>query len=283
MAQTQETNKKQTIGIVGLGLIGASLSMALRPFYHVAGCSRRRETEAYALEHGVIDEVRPVEKMRGVQCVAVCTPLKSLRQTVQEVYAAVGDSAIITDVGSVKSVLEGLDGRIVGGHPMAGNERNGIYAAKADLFAGATYCVVPYADSTESDVAFVEQMAAVTGAHPWRISAQDHDRMAAMFSHMPHLSAYALCSAVRMDEGRIAGSGFIDSTRIAASDPDFWTEVFRLNRDNVLKAADEYGRALDALRTLLYNEDYDGLRAALERAQGNRKELMRCRRKRDMQ
>ena len=148
---TDIERKKQTIAVVGLGLIGASLALALKDTYRIIGCARSRETEAYALSHGIVDEICPVRDMRGADCVIACTPLWVLRQTVQEVYDAVGDTAIITDVGSVKELLKGLPGRLVGGHPMAGTEHSGIEACKRHLFENATYCVVPYENSREKD------------------------------------------------------------------------------------------------------------------------------------
>ncbi len=272
-------SKQQTVGIVGLGLIGASLAMALKNSYRIAGCSRNKATEQYALQHGMIDEIRPLDRMRGVSCVAVCTPLHTLCETVRDAFDAVGDSAVITDVGSVKGILEGAKGRVVGGHPMAGNEHSGIHAARAQLFAGATYCVVPYKNSREEDVAFVEQMARAASAQPLRLSAAAHDRLAAAFSHMPHMAAYALTQSAIESEVNIAGSGFMDSTRIAGSDPAFWTEVFRLNRDNVLQALDGYLNELLFLRALLAQEKHDALQARLTQAQQQRKTLEKSKRK----
>ncbi|MDE6399019.1 MAG: prephenate dehydrogenase/arogenate dehydrogenase family protein [Clostridiales bacterium] len=281
MTETCNNENRPVIGVVGLGLIGASLCMALRGKYRVAGCSRRRETEAYALQKGMIDEIVAVRDMRGaVDCVVVCSPLWTLCDTVREVYDAVGDSAIITDVGSVKGVLQGLPGRIVGGHPMAGNEHSGIRAAKRNLFAGATYCVVPYENSREEDIRFVERLARDAGANPLLLSAREHDRLAASFSHLPHMAAYALAeAALRENDGAVAGGGFYDSTRIAASDPAFWTEVFRCNRENVLRAADGYLHELTALRDLLAREEYGALQERLAQAQSKRKALLRNGRK----
>ena len=277
MTEKTNDNKIATVGVVGLGLIGASLAMALRSKYRVLGCSRSRDTERYALENGMIDGIASLADMRGAaDCVAVCSPLWTLCDMVRAVYEAVGDSAVITDVGSVKGVLEGLPGRIVGGHPMAGNEHSGIRAAKKNLFAGATYCVVPYENSREEDIRFVERLACDAGARPMLLSATEHDRLAASFSHLPHMAAYALAeAALRAGDGNIAGGGFYDSTRIAGSDPAFWTEVFRCNRANVLDAVDGYLNELTQLRDLLAREEYGALQERLAQAQYKRRRLKR--------
>lgn len=270
---TDIERKKQTIAVVGLGLIGASLALALKDTYRIIGCARSRETEAYALSHGIVDEICPVRDMRGADCVIACTPLWVLRQTVQEVYDAVGDTAIITDVGSVKELLKGLPGRLVGGHPMAGTEHSGIEACKRHLFENATYCVVPYENSREKDVVFVENLARCVKAEPLRISAEEHDRAAAVYSHMPHLAAYALSQTAIDGDVSVAGSGFMDTTRIAGSDPAFWTEVCKLNRENVLRATRAYIGELNGLCDLLQNESYPELCARLTMAQQKRKAL----------
>lgn len=280
MTETSSNKNRPVIGVVGLGLIGASLAMALKNDYCVVGCSRNPDTERDALQNGMIDEIRALQEMRGVDCVVICTPLWTLEETMRAAYDAVGDSAIITDVGSVKGVLQGLPGRVVGGHPMAGNEKSGICAAQRDLFAGATYCVVPYENSREEDVAFVERMATAAGANPLRLSASEHDRLASLFSHMPHLAAYALAQSAPVFDANLAGSGFMDSTRIAGSDPKFWTEVFRRNRENVLNALDGHIAELTRLRTLLAQEDYDALQARLEEAKQKREHVRKTRRKR---
>lgn len=280
MTEKANGKKTATIGVVGLGLIGASLCMALKDDYRIAGCSRNPDTERYALQHGMIDEIRPLQDMHGVDCVVVCTPIWTLEDTMRAAYDAVGESAILTDVGSVKGVLQGFRGRVVGGHPMAGNEKSGIRAAQRDLFAGATYCVVPYENSREEDVAFVERMATAAGAHPLRLTAQEHDRLASLFSHMPHLAAYALAQSAPVFEANLAGSGFMDSTRIASSDPKFWTEVFRRNRENVLTALDGHIGELTRLRALLESEDYEALQARLDEARQKREHVRTTRRKR---
>lgn len=274
---TVKSEKKQSVAIVGLGLIGASLALALRDKYHIVGCSRSRKTEEYALSRGMAHEICPIDKLRGVDCVVVCTPLWVLKDTVKAVYESVGDSAIITDVGSVKGILKGMPGRIVGGHPMAGTEHSGIEAAKEHLFENACYCIVPYENSANKDVEFVTEIARAVRAKPILLTCEEHDRLAADFSHMPHAAAYALAETSVGDNVSIAGSGFMDCTRIAGSDPDFWTEVFKLNRDNVLCSLNSYMSELNKMRKLMEKGDYDALKEILKSAQSKRNKLAAAR------
>ncbi len=272
-----QKNGKTKIAIVGLGLIGGSLALALKERYYVIGCSKNPQTEQYALKCGMVDEIRPISKLKGVDSVIVCTPLSVLKETVRKVYAVVGDSAVITDVGSVKGLLKGEKGRIVGGHPMAGTENSGIAAAKPHLFENAYYCIVPYENSAPADVEFVTRIAAAVKAKPVALSAEEHDLLAAKYSHMPHMCAYALSESVIGGNLSIAGSGFMDSTRIACSDPEFWTEVFRLNRLNTLTVLDSFMSALGDMRDKLESEDYAGLRERIIRARDKRVELSAAR------
>lgn len=263
----------KSIAVVGLGLIGASLALGLKPYYRVIGYDNSEETCSYAIKHKVVDVISPIKDFSGVECVIVCTPVSTVRDTVISVYNAVGDTAVITDVGSVKRNLAGCPGRIVGGHPMAGTEHSGIAAAKPHLFENACYCVVPYERSTDSDVRYVCELAKLVKAIPLVLSAEEHDKAVADYSHAPHLIAYALSSSAIGDNLTVAGSGFMDTTRIAGSDEAFWSEVCRLNRQNVLNSLDKFSSDLQNLRRHLINEDYEALRAELGSARAKRKTL----------
>lgn len=274
---TENGKKIETVAVAGLGLIGASLALALKPFYNVVGCDSNKTTEEYALKNGVVNEIRPLKKFAGVSCVFVCTPLYALEKTVREAVAAVGNSAVVTDVGSVKRILNGIEGRIVGGHPMAGTERSGIEAAKPHLFENATYCVVPYENSRQGDVEYVKEIARKIKAKPLVLSADEHDRLAAYYSHMPHLAAYALAGTALGNDSSVAGSGFMDSTRIACSDARFWAQVCKLNGENVLRALGEYIDGLADLRELLKRGEYEQLENKLREASEKRKILSAAR------
>lgn len=262
-------DKRKTVAVVGLGLIGGSVALNLHRVCKVVGVDDDPDACAYALANGMADEVRTLANIGDADAVILCTPLDALAPCAEDVFRTVGERALITDVGSVKSVLQNAKGRVVGGHPMAGSEKGGIRAAKAHLFENAYYCVVPYAHSREEDVQSVEQLARFLRATPVRMTCDEHDKQAAALSHAPHLAAYALSESA-LHDGAAAGTGFLDTTRIAGSDPAFWTAVCRVNRQNVLSALADYMQTLDDYRALLQNEDYTALQSALASARQKR-------------
>ena len=233
-------NGKCKIGIIGLGLIGGSIAIALKGNYTVVGCSRAPETVAYALENNIIHEAAySYEQLFGCKVVFVCTPLHLVKSTVEEVGRVLGDSAIITDVGSVKGMLAGVGGRIIGGHPMAGTEQHGIASAKARLLENAYYILCDYSGNA-GDLETVRGIVADMGAQPITMTADDHDRLVSKISHLPHMLAYSLVASALDGDETIVGSGFTDTTRIASSPPEFWNTVSRLNRENLIADMEKY-------------------------------------------
>lgn len=242
---------KQTIGIIGLGMIGGSLALALKDRYAVVGYDIDDGVREYARANvcGVADSVAD---MRDCLVVFVCVPVAAMRETLVSVRAALGEGVIITDVASVKTPFAGVCTRYVGGHPMAGRERGGIEQAKAHLFENAYYCIT---DSGE-DADIVRAVVEKTGAIPIFMTASEHDRAVSAFSHVPHAVAYASVTAALGESVQpIAGSGFMDSTRIAQSDERFWTEVFKLNRDNVRRGIKAVTAELDKIDGMLEGGD----------------------------
>ncbi len=243
--------RKGSIGIVGLGLIGGSIAIALRGKRRVVGTSRDPETVEYALSHGMIDEAaKSYEDFRSCDAVIVCTPLSVVERTVRELYAVLGEDVVISDVGSVKGMLSGLPGRIVGGHPMAGTEQSGVRAAKERLLENAYYILVDYG-GRQDDLELMRSVAEDCGALPVTMTADEHDKLVAKISHLEHMAAYALVNSAMTGDERIVGSGFMDTTRIASSSPEFWNTVAHLNRDNVLAETDRYIATLTYLRDMI--------------------------------
>lgn len=243
--------RKGSIGIVGLGLIGGSIAIALRGKRRVVGTSRDPETVEYALSHGMIDEAaKSYEDFRSCDAVIVCTPLSVVERTVRELYTVLGEDVVISDVGSVKGMLSGLPGRIVGGHPMAGTEQSGVRAAKERLLENAYYILVDYG-GRHDDLELMRSVAEDCGALPVTMTADEHDKLVAKISHLEHMAAYALVNSAMTGDERIVGSGFMDTTRIASSSPEFWNTVAHLNRDNVLAETDRYIATLTYLRDMI--------------------------------
>lgn len=260
-------------GVAGLGLIGGSIASALKKQgCRVVGVENDPDVSAFALSGGIVDEIGGVEALRGSEAVFVCVPLGVTREATEKIIAAVGDETLVTDVASVKGMMTGVGGRFVGGHPMAGTEKSGIAAARAHLFENAFYAVVPYENTSEADVKYMCELVRSFGAKPVVMSAAEHDGRASEVSHLPHIIAYALTGYALKADG-FAGTGFTDTTRIAASDPGLWTDVAFLNRDNLLRDMRGYEKEFSKYVTALENGDREGLRGLIAAAREKREAL----------
>lgn len=238
---------REKIGIVGLGLIGGSLALALRGKYDVIALSRNPETTAYALGCGMINGVaESYSDFSDCRAVIVCVPIGLVKRTVTELAALLPD-VLISDVGSVKGMLCGIPGRVIGGHPMAGTEQSGVRAAKERLLENAYYILTDYNGNPE-DLEFMKKLVKEVGAIPVVMSAEAHDRLVGKISHVVHIAAYSLVNSVMTGDEKIVGSGFMDTTRIASSSPEFWNTVCSLNRENIVSDLDDYTATLRTLR-----------------------------------
>jgi prephenate dehydrogenase len=240
------------VAVAGLGLVGGSLARALRRAgYRVIGVDRasilRRARAARAITAATTDLGRAAAE---ADVVVLAAPPAANRALLRRLAGF--DGLVVTDVGSVKSpIVEearrlGL-GRFVGGHPIAGSERAGFEASRADLFRGHAWVLVPGADPVA--VRTVTRLVRATGARPVRMDAGEHDRVLAYLSHVPQLAAWALMGAAQGDAAArrrlaLAGPGFRDMTRLARSPRALWKQILGENRREV-------GRALRAFRARL--------------------------------
>ena len=260
-------------GVAGLGLIGGSIAFALKKQgYRVVGVENDPDVSAFALKNGIVDEIGVIADLRGAETVFVCVPVWKTREVVEKIVAELGNDTLVTDVASVKGELKGIVGRFVGGHPMAGTEKSGIAAARAHLFENAFYAVVPYENSSNADVEYLVGLVKSFGAKPVIMTADEHDGRVSEISHLPHVIAYALAGYALKADGFV-GTGFMDATRIAASDPAFWTEVAFLNRDNLLRDARGYEKEFDKYVAALENGDRKGLYDLIAAAKEKREAL----------
>ena len=239
--------EKDKIGIVGLGLIGGSLAISLKGRYAVKGLAHKAEDGEYALSTGMVGELaRGLGDFSDCAAVVICTPLSLVRETAERLVSLYPDK-IISDVGSVKGMLTGIKGRLIGGHPMAGTERKGVRAAKERLLENACYILTDYNGDAEA-LAFMKKLVSDAGAIPVVMGAEEHDRLVGRVSHLVHMAAYSLVDSAMTGSEEIVGTGFLDTTRIASSSPEFWNTVAHLNRDNIVSDMDEYIKTLSALR-----------------------------------
>ena len=266
--------------VVGLGLIGSSVALALRKAgWHVAGTDAAPARADRARELGVV-EALGVDHRAGLAVVA--TPVAAVPGVVRALLEA--DEAgelVVTDVGSVKAgIVAALpDPRFVGGHPMAGSEQEGPDGADPDLFVGSTWVLTPTAVTAEGSFSRVAGVARSLGADVVALGPDRHDALVAMVSHVPHLTAatlMALAADASEEQAallRLAAGGFRDMTRIAAGEPAIWPDIFRDNAQAVLEVLDAFRERLDEARRIVAEGDREALFALLARARHARRNL----------
>jgi prephenate dehydrogenase len=267
----------RSAGIVGLGLIGGSVGMALRERgWRVVGSDADPEACSDALEMGAIDEVGDPA---ATDIAFVATPVGAVPEAVRALLDA--GAPLVTDVGSVKApISEAIDDpRFVAGHPMAGNEHSGVRGARADLFHGAVWVLTPGEHTADSSYAAVRAVVADLGADVVAIEAEAHDQLVAVVSHVPHLTAVTLMALAdtRATQHRpllrLAAGGFRDMTRIAAGQPGIWLDICRENAAAITGVLDQLIEDLSLVRDQVTGDDRDGLLVTLDRARRARLSL----------
>ncbi|MCG8555789.1 MAG: prephenate/arogenate dehydrogenase family protein [Proteobacteria bacterium] len=284
------------MALVGIGLIGSSLARAVRReglAGEVAIATRRRETLEMARELKLGDAywLDPAEAVRGADIVVICTPLGAYRQVAEAMAPALAPGAIVTDVGSVKScflkdVVPLLPGHVrpVAGHPVAGTEHSGPAAGFPELFAGRWTIVTPTPESDPDAVDKVAELWRRVGSEVEFMEARHHDQVLAITSHLPHLIAYTIVgTATDLEDDlkgeviRFSASGFRDFTRIAASDPVMWRDVFLANREAVLDILGRFDEDLTALKRAIRRGDGQALEDHFTRTRAIRRGVIDAR------
>lgn len=248
------------VRIVGAGLLGTSIGLALtKQGIDVALSSKSTKSVDLAVSYGA---GRAVREDDSPKLIVVCVPPQLTAQIVAEELIAFPD-AIVTDVASVKvEILEELERlaapieRYVGSHPMAGRERGGAIAGRADLFVGRPWVITPNAKSESAGIKLVADLAATLESAVVTVSPKDHDRAVALVSHVPQLVSSLLAARLvnaKNDDVALAGQGLRDTTRIAASDPDLWVQILEANSAEVLSVLESLSSDLSNVIGALQN------------------------------
>ncbi len=252
--------------IVGVGLIGGSLALALKQagvVGEVVGCGRGKPNLEKAVELGVIDRYDrdPVSAVTGADVVFLATPVKSFAAVTRQILPGLKDGAVLTDGGSVKGeIIEQLEPLLPGslhfvpGHPIAGTEKSGAEAAFATLYQGKRCILTPTGKTSEAAFDLVRTMWQATGCEVVSMDAEKHDRVLAAISHLPHMVAYSLVNAVgsydHYEENILeySAGGFRDFTRIASSDPTMWRDIAETNRDALVEMMEQFEKFFAELK-----------------------------------
>ncbi|PYN74068.1 MAG: prephenate dehydrogenase/arogenate dehydrogenase family protein [Candidatus Rokuibacteriota bacterium] len=276
----------QELAIVGVGLLGGSVAKAARAgglARRIVGVGRDIARLQPAIDDGSLD-VATIELETGVReadFILLAAPVLAIEGLLERMWRAAPDGTVITDVGSTKRNIvraaERLAARrplaFVGSHPLAGSEQSGYGVARADLFRGATVVVTPTEGTELGALKRVTEFWEALGARVSSLDPEAHDRTVAAISHLPHLIACALVDgAGRVEPAalELAARGFRDTTRIAAGDPDVWTEIFLANRDALSASVGAFREALADLQRAIDAGAPEPLRAALARIKATR-------------
>lgn len=281
------------IAIMGLGLMGGSLGLALKAKGyrgHISAYARREETRAFALAQGMVDAAYPdpVKAVQGADVAVYCTPILTIPALIESSRPGMKKGLLVTDVGSTKEaltneidlLLQGTEVTFIGSHPLAGSEQQGIESARAHLYQGARVVLTP-SDEQQVLPAFdgLKKLWESVGARISVMSAEEHDRIVARTSHLPHLAAAMLAATTGRAEdpekwGLLCGTGFRDTSRIAEGSPDVWHDIVRSNAGPVLHELKAFRIVLDDWIDALAKNDFDKCRGLLEKSRDARRGLM---------
>lgn len=280
----------QKVALIGTGLIGGSIGIALREkrlVKVISGYDRNFTSGAEAVERGAIDYAAesPLEAVRDADLIILAVPVMSTLQLLQEIIPAISNGAMITDVGSTKgSIMAAVEQMLppnihfIGGHPMAGSEESGIMGADPALLENAIYVLTPGLKTPPKAVDRLAEMFEKAGAQPLMLDPLAHDRAVASVSHLPHIIAATLVQSVAgVSEHELvrtlAAGGFRDSTRIALGSPDVWRDICVSNRWALLAALKRFKVKLDTMEEALAEPNPVSIQEYLQQARDYRKTI----------
>ena len=283
----------ERVALIGLGLIASSMAHAMRRHGlagHIAGYARSAETRSAAVEIGFVDSVHDsaVEAVRDADLVVLAVPVGAMQGVAADIGPHLKPGATVTDVGSVKqAVIDAIGPHLppgvhfVPGHPLAGTEHSGPYSGFATLFENRWWLLTPVDGSDPQAVARLRALCEGMGANVDEMDAPHHDLVLAVVSHTPHLIAYTMVGVAdhlrRVSQSEVikySATGFRDFTRIAASDPTMWRDVFLTNKDATLDVLGRFTEELFVLQRAIRMGDGDQLHEYFTRTRAVRRSII---------
>lgn len=270
------------VAVIGVGLIGGSLGLALkkkRLAGEVIGVSRHKKTLVLARKKGAIDKgAQEFDIIKGADLVILAAPVQTILNLAPRVSKIVKPDCIVIDVGSTKqklvSGLEKIFPRYIGTHPLAGLEKRGVAYADGGIFKDSLCILTPTENTDKQGFNKIKRLWNMLGVKTVILSPSLHDRILSYVSHLPHLLAFTLIDIVPKRYLKFAASGFKDTTRIASSDSQLWTDIFLSNRQNMLKAIAFLERKLSRLKSAITRRDQELLSEILKKAKQKRDSIL---------
>ena len=277
------------VAIIGVGLMGGSLAAAIKAkklASHIIGIGRQQNPLNEALALGLVDSVSlDIKAVFDCDLIVLCMPVAQIENTLLTMYPHLTSTVLITDVGSTKQDVVMAAKRVLGdgsskqdkirqfipAHPIAGKAQHGPTAADANLYVNKRVIITPLPENTPEALLQIINLWKLIGAHTSQMSPLHHDTIFASVSHLPHLLAYALVAQITQSEDAQvkfshAGAGFRDFTRIAASSPEMWRDIFFANKNALLNDLRTYQAVLDAMASMLITNNVAGLESMITKA-----------------
>lgn len=281
--------------VIGVGLIGGSFAAAIRKSGmagRIVGVGRSQRNMEHALTRHIVDEIATdiASAVHNADLIFLAMPVGQTSDVMMKLAAHVQANTIITDAGSTKQdVIAAAHAHLslqsrhhfVPGHPIAGAEHSGVQAAQADLYQNRHVILTPLPETSPESIEHIRGLWQACGAHVSLMAADEHDRVLAATSHLPHVLAFTLMNHLRHgasqpdDLLRFAGSGFRDFTRIASSSPEMWRDICLANRESLLAQIEAYQNELQALADILQNVDAKALEQAFSQARALRENWLK--------
>lgn len=266
---------RQRVAILGLGLMGGSLAMALRgKCAALFGVDPDPETLQLARQISLVDNAsaHPGEVLPQADVVVLAAPVRAVLSLLEDLPRYHPGSAVVIDLGSTKTevlrAMAGLPERFdpVGGHPICGKEKNGLENASPDIYRGARFVLSALPRTSDRARSTAEALVRAAGSEPYWAGPLEHDRGVAATSHLPYLVACALSLATPDQAAPLVGPGFRSTTRVAASSPRVMLDILRTNRENLLQCSSRMREQLDRLEACVWDEDWQALESLLSQA-----------------
>ena len=285
-AESSGTTGFDTVAIIGIGLIGGSIGIALRErkiVKKVIGIGRSQASLRTARRVGAVDSTT-VDMVKGVaeaDLVIACTPVGRIVEDIRTAAKFAREGTLLTDAGSTKqTIIARLEAeplpngcRFLGAHPMAGSEKTGAVNADGELFEGRIAVLTPTPQTQATDFDRLSKFWTALGSVVIRMSPEEHDRAVAQTSHLPHATAVALSASLPEELYRMTGTGFRDTTRLASGSPELWRDIFKENRDNVIRAMTGFAKKFSELAEAIRSGDDQRIFDLLADAQKKRDAL----------
>ncbi len=290
-----DTPMFERVAFIGFGLIGSSLARIIRRdnmAAHITVAARSQATIDAAVELGLADSVTldPLDAVRNADLVMICTPLGAYTAIAKAIAPALDQGCIVSDVGSVKRCVfsdlaphlpKGV--HVIPAHPVAGTEHSGPKAGFAELFEGHWCIITPGDDADPGAVEKISELWRRAGMMIEIMDATHHDRVLAMTSHLPHLIAYTIVDTttgledyLKKEVAKFSAGGFRDFTRIAASDPVMWRDIFLANRDSIIEVLDRFVDDLNRIKDAIHDSDGNRLIEAFTRTRDIRRGVIKA-------